>query len=33
MLSPNQIKQIIDLNNYDFEMYDFLMTNKGVWEC
>jgi hypothetical protein len=33
MLSQNQMKQIIDLNNYDFEMYDFLMTNKGVWEC
>lgn len=33
ILTKDQIKQIVELNNYDFEMYDFLMTNKGVWEC
>lgn len=32
-LTKGQIDQIVELNNYDFEMYDFLMKNKGVWEC
>jgi hypothetical protein len=33
MLTKDQINRVIELNNYDFEMYDFLMTNKGVFKC
>lgn len=33
ILTKDQINEIIKLNNYDFELYDFLMTNKGVWQC
>lgn len=33
ILTKDQINRITELNNYDFELYDFLMTNKGVFEC
>ena len=33
MLTKDQINRVIELNNYDFELYDFLMTNKGVFKC
>jgi hypothetical protein len=33
MLTKDQINRIIELNEYDFEFYDYVMTNKGVWEC
>jgi hypothetical protein len=33
ILTKSQINKVIELNNYDFELYDFLMTNKGVFEC
>jgi len=32
-LTKDQLNKIIELNQYDFELYDFIMTNKGVWEC
>jgi hypothetical protein len=33
VLTKSQINKIVELNNYDFELYDFLMTNKGVFQC
>ena len=33
ILTKSQINKVIELNQYDFELYDFLMTNKGVFEC
>lgn len=33
VLTRSQINKVIELNNYDFELYDFLMTNKGVFQC
>ena len=33
VLTKSQINKVIELNQYDFELYDFLMTNKGVFEC
>ena len=33
VLTKSQLNKVIELNQYDFEMYDFLMTNKGVFEC
>lgn len=33
ILTKDQINRITELNKYDFELYDFLMTNKGVFEC
>lgn len=33
VLTKSQINKVIELNNYDFELYDFLMTKRGVFEC
>lgn len=33
ILTKSQINKLIELNQYDFELYDFLMTNKGVFQC
>jgi len=33
ILTKSQIDKVIELNNYDFELYDFLMTSKGVFQC
>ena len=33
ILTREQINKIIEMNQYDFELYDFIMTNKGVLEC
>jgi hypothetical protein len=33
ILTKEQIDRIIEINKYDFELYDFIMTNKGVLEC
>ena len=33
VLTKSQIDKVIELNNYDFELYDFLMTSKGVFQC
>ena len=33
ILTSDQIDKIVSLNNYDFELYNFIMSNGGVLEC
>jgi len=33
ILTKDQINRIIELNQHDFELYDFIMSNGGVFEC
>jgi hypothetical protein len=33
ILTADQIEKVISLNNYDFELYDFIMSRNGVLEC
>jgi hypothetical protein len=33
ILTKEQINKIVELNEYDFELYDFVMSNRGVLKC
>jgi hypothetical protein len=33
ILTKDQINRIIELNQHDFELYDFIISNGGVFEC
>lgn len=33
ILTKEQIKTIIELNEYDFELYEFIMSKGGILEC